>query len=447
MKRRNRSRRKQKLPEELVKASIESLTHECRGVARVEGKAVFVDGALPTEEVVFKYTALNKTYDEAEAVEILTASPDRVEPGCPHFGVCGGCSLQHMDASAQIFSKQKIMLDNFKHIGGGLEPEVVAKPLTAEYWGYRRKARLGAKYVHKKETMLVGFRERKTSFLADLMRCDVLHPSVGLKLMELRGLIGSLSIYMRVPQVEVAVGDEVVALIFRHLEPFSEDDHEKLIAFGQTHNFHIYLQPKGPATVHLLWPETSELSYKLPDYDLEMIFKPSDFTQVNTSINNKMIARAIEWLDPQPKERVLDLFCGLGNFTLPLARHFERVVGVEGDESLVVRGKMNAQHNNINNVEFYGADLTKDPHEHPWFEEGFDKILLDPPRSGAYDIVKYLAKFGASKIVYVSCNPATLARDAEVLVNAGYELDIAGVMDMFPHTTHVESIALFKKCD
>ena len=292
---------------------------------------------------------------------------------------------------------------------------------------------------------MVGFREKRSSFITDIHQCDVLHPAVGQRITALRKLIASLSVHNRLPQIEVAIGDEVVALVFRHLEPLSDSDQAKLIEFGQANDIHIYLQPKGPDTIHLLWPESSTLSYRLSDFGLEMIFKPNDFTQVNTGINPKMISQAIEWLDPQPHERALDLFCGLGNFTLPLAKRFEDVAGVEGDESLVIKGKENASHNGIDNAEFYGADLTQEPHQHPWFGAGFDKILLDPPRSGAYDIVKHLPKFGASKIVYVSCNPATLARDAEVLVEAGYKLKKAGVMDMFPHTAHVESIALFER--
>ena len=440
-----RRKRKKQLPEAPERAHIESLSHEGRGVARLEGKTVFIEGALPGEEVMFKYVAQQKRYDEGVAIEVLEASPDRVEPRCPHFGVCGGCSLQHMHPAKQILAKQQIMLDHFKHIGGGIVPKEIVEPLTGDLWGYRRKARMGAKFVAKKESVLVGFREKRSGFLADLNQCDVLHPVVGQKITALRELIAGLSIYSRLPQIEVAMGDDVVALVFRHLEPLSGADLGQLADFGKANGIHIYLQPKGPDSIHLLWPEESTLSYRLPEYDLEMLFKPSDFTQVNSSINQKMISRAIEWLDPQPQERVLDLFCGLGNFTLPLARKSEHVVGVEGEDQLVERGRENANHNGLANVEFYGADLSKEPHEQPWFGSGFDKILLDPPRSGAFDIVKYLPKFGASKIVYVSCNPATLARDAEVLVNEGYKLKKAGVMDMFPHTTHVESIALFEK--
>jgi len=432
------------MPEEAFPAHIESLEHDGRGVAHVDGKVTFIEGALPGEEVMFKYLAQHKTFDEGYAAEITRPSPDRVEPRCPHFGVCGGCSLQHMDPQAQIEAKQQIMLDNFRHIGG-VEPEMILEPLTAGQWGYRRKARLGCRYVFKKESMLVGFREKRSGLLAELTRCEVLHPAIGERIMELRELVGTLQAFKRMPQIEVAIGDDVVALVFRNLDELVQEDLARLVEFGQQHDIHIYLQPKGPDSAYLLWPEESQLSYRLEEFDLEMLFKPTDFTQVNSEINRKMVRRAVAMLDPQPDERVLDLFCGLGNFTLPLARRAGQVVGVEGEEGLVQRGWENAQHNRLSNVEFHAADLSQEPHQHPWFGSGFDKLLIDPPRSGAFDIIKHVPTFSAGRIVYVSCNPATLARDAQVLVGAGYKLKSAGVMDMFPHTTHVESIALFEK--
>jgi 23S rRNA (uracil1939-C5)-methyltransferase len=441
-----RRRRKFKaLPAEAFPAHIESLNHDGRGVAHLDGKVTFIDGALPGEEVLFNYIAQRKRFDEGHVSEIIKASPERVEPKCPHFGICGGCSLQHMDPEAQIKAKQQIMLDNFRHIGG-IQPETILEPLTASHWGYRRKARLGCRYVVKKEAMLVGFREKHSSLLAELTRCEVLHPAVGERIMALRELLAGLKAYDRIAQIEVAIGDEVVALVFRNLDDLSEDDTNQLIRFSEQHNIHIYLQPKGPDSVHLLWPQESQLSYRLEEFDLEMLFKPTDFTQVNMEINRKMVSRAVAMLDPQPGERILDLFCGLGNFTLPIARHAGDVVGVEGEESLVQRARENAGHNGITNANFYAADLTQEPHAHPWFGSGFDKLLIDPPRSGAFEIVKHIPVFGAHRIVYVSCNPATLARDAQVLVEAGYRLKSAGVMDMFPHTTHVESIALFERC-
>jgi len=439
-----RHRKSKPMPSEAFSAHIESLDHDGRGVARIDGKATFIEGALPGEEITFHYLSQRKSYDEGVVSEIIKASPDRVEPKCPHFGVCGGCSLQHMDAGAQILAKQQIMLDNFKHIGG-VQPETILEPLTAIEWGYRRKARLGCRYVAKKGAVLVGFREKRTGWLAEMGRCEVLHPAVGERIMELRQLISELKCYERLPQIEVAIGDDVVGLVFRNMDELVDEDKDSLIQFGQQHDIHIYLQPKGPDSVYLVWPEQSQLSYRLDEFELEMLFKPTDFTQVNTDINRKMLSRAIDMLDPQSNERVLDLFCGLGNFTLPLARRAGHVVGVEGEAGLVQRGKENAAHNKISNVEFHAADLTQEPHNHPWFGSGFDKLLIDPPRSGAFEIVKHVPAFGANRIVYVSCNPATLARDAQVLVEAGYKLKSAGVMDMFPHTTHVESIALFER--
>ena len=437
-------RRSRPLPEGLFDAHITSLEHDGRGVAHVEGKVTFIEGALPGEDVKFRYVALHKSYDEGKVEEVTTASPDRVQPQCTHAEICGGCSLQHMSAPAQIMAKQEIMLGHFKHLGKVM-PETVLEPLTAVAWGYRRKARLGCRFVSKKGATLVGFREKRSSFIADIHGCEVLHPAIGNKIDLLRELVTGLEGCQRIPQIEVAIGDDVVALVFRHLDELSDHDRCALVEFGGAHDIHIYLQPKGPDSISLLWPQSSTLFYRLPEFDVELVFEPSDFTQVNIDINRPMIAKALELLDPQPGERVLDLFCGLGNFTLPLARKFSSVVGVEGDELLVQRGRQNAAHNGISNIEFYGADLTQEPHQHPWFGEGFDKILIDPPRSGAYEISQYLDKFGASKIVYVSCNPATLARDAGVLVEKGYKLRCAGVMDMFPHTAHVESIALFER--
>lgn len=432
------------MPAEAFRAHVESLEHDGRGVARIDGKITFIEGALPDEEVMFHYITQRKKFDEGKVSEIIKPSPYRVEPKCQHFELCGGCSLQHMEATAQINAKQQILIDNFKHLGKVM-PEIILPPLTATHWGYRRKARLGCKYVIKKDAQMVGFREKRSSLLADLSRCEVLHPAVGERITDLKNLVRSMEAHDRIAQIEVAIGDDVVALVFRNLVELVAGDVEKLIQFGQANDIHIYLQPKGPDSVYLVWPESSQLSYRLDDFDLEMLFRPTDFTQVNIDINRAMITKAIDMLDLKPNERVLDLFCGLGNFTLPLSREAGYVVGVEGDDQLVQRGRENAAHNKISNVEFHGADLTQEPHSHSWFGRGFDKILIDPPRSGAYEIVQHLDGFGASKIVYVSCNPATLARDAGVLVEKGYRLVSAGVMDMFPHTTHVESIALFER--
>ena len=440
-----RRRRRKQVEAEPQYAVIESLNHDSRGVAHLDGKAIFIRGALPGEEVMFRPTRSRKSYSEGDCVEVLKASDDRVEPRCEHFEICGGCSLQHMKPEVQIDAKQQVLLENLKHLGK-VQPETILPPVTGSHWGYRRKARLGAKYVFKKESVLIGFRERSSSFLADIQRCEVLHPAIGENLLELRDLMMGLNARERIPQIEVAIGDASIALIFRTLDPLDEDDKTRLKAFSETRGFQIYLQPKGPDTVTLLHPEKAQLSYCLPEFDLEFLFNPLDFTQVNAEINRKMMSLAVEMLDPQPDERILDLFCGLGNFSLPLARRAGSVVGVEGDEGLVERARQNAAHNGIKNAEFFSADLSDDPSSRSWFGGGFDKLLIDPARAGAAEVIAQLPKLNVSRIVYVSCNPATLARDAGEIVNRhGYRLVSAGVMDMFPHTTHVESIALFEK--
>ncbi|HXH04382.1 MAG TPA: 23S rRNA (uracil(1939)-C(5))-methyltransferase RlmD [Candidatus Competibacteraceae bacterium] len=442
-KQRHRSRKP--LPEGVFEATIEALTHEGQGVARIAGKALFVAGALPGERVRFRYTACHSQYDEGETVELLVPSPERVTPRCAHFGVCGGCSLQHLAPAAQIRFKQDWLLENLARIGK-VEPREVLAPLTALHWGYRRKARLAVKYVPKKGRVLVGFRERSTPFVADLARCEVLAPSVGTLLPALSRLIDELSIRERVPQIEVAVGEDSVALSFRVLTEPTADDLERLRAFGREHGIQVYLQPQGNDSTYLLWPERERLVYRLPRYALELAFKPYHFTQVNREINLQMIDRALELLALDGSERVLDLFCGLGNFTLALARHAAHVVGVEGDSGLVEWARRNAERNGIRNVEFHAADLAKDVASQSWMQQRYDKILLDPPRSGAFEMIPHVAALGARRVVYVSCHPATLARDAgELVYRHGYRLLKAGVMDMFPHTAHVESIALFER--
>jgi 23S rRNA (uracil1939-C5)-methyltransferase len=441
-----RRNRRQKLPQELVEATIENLSHDGRGIARIDGKTVFVDGALAGEQVKFQYTRLNKKYDEAKTVEVMTASDDRVEAKCQHFGVCGGCSLMHMAPEAQLNLKQQTLAEHLTHFGQ-LEPETWLAPLTGPLWGYRRKARLGVKYVTKKEKVLVGFREKGSPFLALLEQCEVLDERVGLRLAELGEMIADLEAYNRIAQIEVAMDDSHTALVFRNLDPLSDSDQQALINYGQQNDLWIYLQPGGPDTVHAIWPaEKPQLSYQ-PETDLDLNFEPNDFTQVNAGINTKMIQRALELLDINENDRILDLFCGLGNFTLPLATRVTEVVGVEGDEALVRHAMANATLNNLANATFEQADLTKtELKDYPWAQAGFNKILLDPPRSGAFEVLHQLADLGAERLVYVSCNPATLARDAGELVNQhGYKLVSTGVMDMFPHTTHVESIALFVK--
>lgn len=437
--------RKPRLPAEPVELGIDSLSHDGRGVGRIDGKAVFVDGALPGERVRARIAERHKTYDEAVVDSVLQASPLRVVPRCAHAGVCGGCSLQHLAPEAQIDAKQQVLLDNLAHIGKVM-PQTVLPALRGPHWGYRTKARLGAKYVRKMQRALVGFREKHKPHLAELMRCEVLHPIVGERITELAELLADLDARERIPQIEIAVGDNATALVFRNLDALSERDASLLFGYGERTGLHIYLQPGGPDSVRLLWPDTSELSYALPDYGLRLVFEPTDFTQVNRAINGAMIDLALDLLDVQPDDRVLDLFCGLGNFTLPLARRCGHVIGVEGEPGLVQRARNNAARNGITNAEFHVANLADDVSIYPWLKQPFDKLLLDPPRSGAMEVIPVIARLGFRRIVYVSCNPGSLARDAGLLVNEhGYRLVKAGVMDMFPHTAHVESIALFTR--
>ncbi len=428
----------------IFEASITGFSHEGRGVAQHEGKVVFVDGALMGERVKVRLTKPHRRFDEAEVIEVITPSPDRVEPRCAHFGVCGGCSLQHMRDTAQIHAKQGVLLDNLRQLGK-VEPEHILPPLTGPLWGYRRRARLGVKWVAKKGKVLVGFRERGSPYLAELRRCEVLDPSVGERLEELAGLIAGMDAKERIPQIEVAVGDNATALVFRHMDPLSAGDRERLIDYARATGLHLFLQPAGPDSVHRLWPEEGELYYTHPTHHVRIDFLPVDFTQVNGELNRKMVDLALDLLDPQPEERVLDLFAGLGNFTLPIARRAFDVVGVEGDEAMVRRGEESARRNGIANTRHFVGNLFEPAPGLPWMQEKYDKILLDPPRAGAMEIMPFLAKMRPKRIVYVSCNPATLARDAGILVNEhGYRLKAAGVMDMFPHTAHVESIAVFE---
>lgn len=439
-----RRRKRKPIPAEPFPASIEALAHDGRGISHINGKTTFIHGALPGEEVEFKYHALHSQYDEGSAETIIKASADRVAPHCQHFGVCGGCALQHLAAEKQIEYKQTWLLDNLQRIGK-VEPGEVLPVLTGPHWGYRYKARLGVKYVFKKERVLVGFRERESSFLADLQRCEVLHPKIGGLLNALSELIQSLTIYNRLPQIEVALSETETALSFRVLDPPTEADQAKLIEFGQQHDIQIYLQPKGPATTYPLRPDNAVLNYSLPAFDLQLKFLPFHFTQVNPAINQQMVERALELLDLQTDDNVLDLFCGLGNFTLPMARRAATVTGIEVDTSLVEWASNNAAANGITNTEFFAFDLTQEVSAQAWMQRSYQKVLLDPPRSGALEMMPHIAKLQPQRIVYVSCHPATLARDAGELVNQyGYRLVSAGVMDMFPHTAHVESIALFE---
>jgi len=438
--------RKPKLPQGDFEAQIQSLSHDGKGVARIDEKATFIQGALAGEKITFRYTNRKKSYDEGLVTSVIEASPDRVQPKCAHYEICGGCSLQHLDADKQIEAKQQVLLDNLEHIGK-VSAESILPPLTNDsVWGYRRKARLGVKNVPKKGKVLVGFRERASSFVADLTLCPVLHPRVGELLPQLSELVEGLSINAKLPQVEVAMDDEQCVLIFRILEDLTDADAAAIKAFGEAHDIIPYTQRGGPDTVVPLSGIPANLHYALPDQNLELGFLPGDFTQVNTDINRKMINRALNMLDLNQNDTVLDLFCGVGNFTLPLATQAGTVVGVEGDEGLVQRAKSNAERNKLANVDFYAANLYEELKPQPWLHQTFTKALIDPPRSGAIEILPLIKKMGIETLLYISCYPGTLARDAGVLVNEmGYTLVSAGVMDMFPHTGHVESIALFKK--
>ncbi len=432
-------------------AVISDLSHDGRGVARVDGKTVFVSGALLGEQVLLRLRKRHRHFDEAEVVELITRSPHRVEPRCRHFGQCSGCSLQHLDAAAQIAAKQRVLAENFERIGK-VTPQCWLPPLTDAAWGYRRKGRLSVRNVAKKGRVLVGFREEENPrFVADIQQCEVMHPALGPKVGLLAELLNGMDAASDIPQIEFAAGDDSMALVFRHMQPLSARDLAALTAFGQQHALAIYLQPGGSSSVHPLWPEQPRLAFRLASddarfADVELEFQPLDFVQVNAGMNQRMLARTLELLDLQPADRVLDLFCGLGNFTLPIARRVAEVVGVEGEHALVERAAQNAARNGIGNARFQVANLFEDQRTADWARQPWDKLLLDPPRAGADQLLAYLPHKATRRIVYVSCHPASLARDAGILVNQhGFTLQSAGVMDMFPHTAHVESIALFER--
>lgn len=425
---------------------IENLSHDGRGIARVDGKTVFVFGALPQEHVQVRYTRKHRRYAEALATAVEQPSSIRVVAPCAHFGVCGGCALQHMDSSAQLDLKRQTLEQQLKHFGG-ITPESWVAPIQGARLGYRRKARLAVKYVGKKDAVLVGFREQHSHLIADVQDCLILYPSLATLLQPLRVLIRQLHTYQAIPQLEVAAGDEDVACIVRHLQALTDHDKQCLIDFAKQHAIAMYLQPEGPSSVHRLWPEQGQerLSYRLIAHDVQLYFHPQDFIQVHGEVNQKLVGQALDWLELLPEDKVLDLFCGLGNFTLPIARHVAHVVGVEGDQAMVKRADENAEHNQLTHAQFFAQDLTKDWTKAPFAATRYDKLLLDPPRSGALEVVQRMAHLAPKRIVYVSCNPATLARDAGVLQQQGYRLKNLGLLDMFPHTQHVEAIALFDK--
>lgn len=426
--------------------SIQSLSHDGRGISTIDNKTTFIAGALPGETVHCRITQKHPTYNEATLTEIIEASPERMTPPCQHFGLCGGCSLQHMSLAEQAGFKQATLLEQLSHFGK-VTPTHILPPLNALSTGYRRKARLGAKFVIKKDKMLVGFREKSSRYLADLDGCEVLHPKVGTQFTILKDIVGSLSCYKHIPQIEIAIGDTETALVFRHLEPLTDDDKSKLVTFGKTHDFHIYLQPNPPAKVHKIFPDDNDerLTYSLPDQNITFRFHPLDFTQVHLEMNRLMVDQALAHLDLTSEDDVLDLFCGIGNFSLPMARLAKTVTGIEGSMEMVERASENSLYNNISNTCFFAENLMAESIDSAWVKQRYDKILLDPPRAGAKEVIPHIGKLGASRIVYISCNPATLARDAGLLVHQhNYELTHAGIMNMFPHTAHVEAMAVFE---
>jgi 23S rRNA (uracil1939-C5)-methyltransferase len=436
--------RRRKVKAKTYELDIETLSHEGRGISHFDNKIIFTRGALPGEKVIANRSLSRAKFEEADVVEILTSSPDRIEPKCAVYGICGGCSFQHLSSENQINAKQTWLRSAFMG-QAKVEPKEWLDPLQVISWGYRRKARLGVRYVHKKDKVLVGFRERKSSFITVMERCEVLHPSLGDNLTVLGECIGKLSVKSQIPQIEVAIAQHDTILILRHLEPLTTEDEAVLRDCAEQLSITWYTQSGGMNTVKPL-DKVVNLSYSLPEYKIEMAFLPTDFTQVNFELNQKMLSLALSLLELCNEDKVIDLFCGLGNFTLPIARYAKSVVGVEGDSGLIERAKENAQRNGIENALFYKADLFEEVEGYEWFRgQTYNKALIDPARTGAIEIVKLLPKLGVERLVYVSCNPATLARDTAKLLELGYQLEKAGVMDMFPQTAHVESIALFVK--
>ena len=431
--------------------TIESLSHEGRGIAKINGKTTFVDGALPGETVLAKHHKRHRQYDEAITLQVLeNPNPDRIEAKCEYFGVCGGCRLQHLPMSKQLSLQQQQLLEQLQH--AGITPNEVVAPLDASHWGYRRKARIGVKFLAPKDKVVIGFRERDGRFINNSDFCHILHPSIGEKIKDWSKFIYTLSIRDQIPQLEIAVADNASAIIIRHLAPFPEEDLAKLAAFAKQHNYWIYLQSGGPDSIELFSeagsPSSRGQTPNLLQYKIENItihFSPEQFTQINSEINEKMITQALSWLALESSDQVLDLFCGIGNFTLPMAQQCEKVIGVEGESKAVERAKQNAQLNQIDNTEFYVANLFEEINSLNWARQTYNKLLLDPPRAGALEVLANLTTWKPETIVYVSCNPATFIRDAKEICQQGYQLDKLGIMNMFPHTGHIEVMGAFTK--
>lgn len=429
-------------------AQIVNLSHDGKGVARINGKTTFIQGALPGELVEFQYTRVKKDFDEGRLLSVINPSDLRVAPQCPHYTMCGGCSLQHLHEEEQIYFKQEQLIDLlFRY--GHTQPQVILPPLIANSWNYRNKARLSVRYVDKKQVAMVGFRERNNPrYITEITQCPVLNIKLDADIIPLRALINSMEDKHCIAQIEVAAGDNEIGLIFRNLSALSAADELKIKQFAEQYQYKIFLQPAGPDSVYCFYPPDSSdyLTYSLPDYHITYLFHPTDFTQVNSELNRSMVALALQLMDLKNTDVVLDLFCGLGNFSLPMAKFCSKVLGVEGSVTMVERAYMNAKMNHLNNIDFYAANLDDVNEVQKLVRQQCNKVLIDPPRSGALELVKQIDVLNPERIVYVSCNPITLARDTDILVNQkGYSLIKAGVMDMFPHTAHVESIVLFEK--
>jgi 23S rRNA (uracil1939-C5)-methyltransferase len=426
-------------------SDVTDLDHEGRGIAHHEGKTAFIADALPGERIEWVPFKRQRNFDEGRLRTVLTSSADRVAPKCAHFGVCGGCVLQHLAPGQQLAFKQEQLMQALERIGR-VKPEVVLPSLSADTWAYRRRARLACRWVPAKQKTVVGFRERSTSYIADLQRCEVLQPPFDALVEPLSKLISATSVRDRVPQIELAAGDTGATIIIRVLSDLTPADEAAIRTFADQHAITVLLQPGGYETIAYFAGPREPLIYRLPDFDVQFEFEPNDFVQVNAGLNRAMVSRAIELLQPTATDRVLDLFCGLGNFSLPLARRSGHVTGIEGEPKLIARARLNAERQGFLNVNFITANLADQPEVASWATQSYDKVLLDPPRTGAREVLPVIARSGAKRVVYISCHPGSLARDAGLLVQEhGYTLRAAGVMDMFPHTAHVESLAVFEE--
>ena len=435
--------RKRKLMEHPIEVVIEDLSHDGRGIARINGKVMFVSGALPGEKVMVKHTGGNKNFEEGSSIEVLAASVDRVEPQCKFYHICNGCSMMHLAPPKQIEFKQNTLKQNLLKMAK-IQPQTWLPPLTDDSWHYRRRARLSVRWVIAKDKVLVGFREKNGRYVADMNYCEILQKPLDHLLEPLAEMIATLRIRQHIAQIEASIADQDVALIIRHLKPINSADEKILMDFASQHQVRIYSQAKGPKTIYEMTNIKRPLYFDMKQHDIRMEFLPSDFIQVNANMNDKMIAQAISLLQIEKQDVVLDLFCGLGNFTLPISKKVQSITGIEGEKSLVERAQHNARINKLNNVTFEVADLRRNHENSEWFKQEYSKILIDPPRSGAWEVLPLIAQTKAKYLLYVSCHPASLARDTDRLVNElGFKLHSAGVMDMFPHTSHVESMALF----